>query len=220
LQFNLTGIKILDRHIPVTSSLHERDIIESVHNGVESAANGIATAIPGAVSQVQSAAATGALNAIKAAIPRNCSIGTKQFCVGLAHNISCNNLPLNLSSIISADVEKVFQVKLNDIRTMNGALAKVSAANIQGCLIAGFILVLAMTIFGRFFRFGIHLAFGLLCCIPFFVVTIVLYILKSKTQQLPPWIQVEQGEVGKLCLGGLYYAITMVLLSSTISAIF
>jgi hypothetical protein len=33
LQFNLTGIKILDRHIAVISSLHERDIIESVCNG-------------------------------------------------------------------------------------------------------------------------------------------------------------------------------------------
>ena len=133
MQFNLTSIKILDRHIAVTSSLHERDIIESVHNGVESAANGITTAIPGAISQVQSAAstaATGALDAIKAAIPRNCSIGTTQFCVGLVHNISCNNLPLNLSNIIPTDVEKVFQVKLNNIRVMNGALAKVSAAKI------------------------------------------------------------------------------------------
>jgi hypothetical protein len=238
-QFNLTSVNILDRQMYVTSSLHERDIIESAHNGVESAANGIATVIPGAASQVQSAvnaAATGALDA--AAIPRNCSIGTTQFCVGFVHNIWCKNLPLNLSSIIPADVDKFFQAKLDDIQPLNRALAKVTIANIQVCLIAGLILILILTamsaasMFGWFYcltavllpfkalRIGIHLLFGLLCCIPFFVPAIVLYILKSKTQQLPPWIQVEQGEVDKLCLGGLCCAIVMVLLSSTLSVIF
>jgi hypothetical protein len=103
---------------------------------------------------------------------------------------------------------------------MNGALAEVSAANIQDCLIAGLILMFGMAVFGRFLRLWIHLVFGLLYCIPFFVAAIVLYILKSKTQQLPPWIQVEQGPVGKRCLGGFCCAIVMVLLSSTISAIF
>jgi hypothetical protein len=239
-QFNVTGIKILNRHVTIPSILHERDIIESAQNGIESAANGIATAVPAAISKVQSAASTTvteALNAVKAAIPRNCSIGTTQFCIGLAHNISCHDLPVNLSNIIPADVEGLFQVKPNDIKAVNGALAKVTVINIRDCFIAGLILILAMAaisvclalgpsfslaaVLPRFktLRIWIHLLLGLLCCIPFTLAAIILHVLNMKAQQLPSWIQVEQGEVGKLCLGSLCCAIIIVLLGSTITAI-
>jgi hypothetical protein len=33
-------------------------------------------------------------------IPRNCSLGTKQFCFGFNNRTECNNLPLNLSNIV------------------------------------------------------------------------------------------------------------------------
>ena len=71
---------------------------------------------------------------------------------------------------------------------------------ISACSMFGWLFCLAEILLSfEILRTGNHLVFGLICCIPFLVAATVLHILKSKTQQLPPWIQVEQGEVGKLC---------------------
>jgi len=83
-----------------------------------SIANSVATAIPSAISQVQSAlnaAATAISKAIKELIPKNCLLGTKQFCVGFTYNITCNNLPLTLSNIVLEEVKSFLRDQLNNL---------------------------------------------------------------------------------------------------------
>ncbi|OCL00334.1 uncharacterized protein K441DRAFT_533298, partial [Cenococcum geophilum 1.58] len=56
----------------------------------QSAVNATATVIP---------------KAIKELIPKNCSLGTKQFCVRFTYNITYNNLLLTLSNIVLEEVK-------------------------------------------------------------------------------------------------------------------
>jgi hypothetical protein len=186
---------------------------------------------PSVISEVQSAA-----DALATILP-NCTIGTQQFCIG--HDMPCHKLPLNVSKLIPTDVPKVLlQSILHDIQPLDDALAKVTAATIWQTLIIGVVLIFAMTALSicstlgkffcltaillrfRFLRVGILLLLGLICCSPFLVATIVLYIFRSKTEHLPSWIQVEEGEVSKLSVGGLCCAIVMWVLSIVISIIF
>jgi hypothetical protein len=237
-QFNFTGNNFLDQTIAIRRDSQSRNIIQSLQTGLDSAANGLATAIPGAISQVQSAvssAATSIPNSIEAVIPKNCSIGTKQFCVGLSSGISCKDLPLNLSMVIPDEVANILHVKVDGIQPLNEVLKRVTTAKIQGSIILGLLLVAsgaALSLFfslGRFFclaalltkfrflRVGIMLVYGTTCCVPFLVITVILYILKSKTDQLPSWINVEQGEVSEICLGGLVCAVAIAALGSVVA---
>jgi hypothetical protein len=83
-----------------------------------------------------------------------------------------------------------------------------------------FLCLASILLRSRLIRAGIHLVFGLICSIPFLAVAIVLNVLDSKIKELPSWIQVSQGEVSRLCLGGLFCTIVMVGLSTIIPAIF
>lgn len=83
--------------------------------------------------------ATAVSNIIKALISLNLLIGTNGFCIGLAHDITCNHsLPLNISKFIPTGVERV--ISLTEIQPLNNALAKVTAANIRDALINGVVL--------------------------------------------------------------------------------
>ena len=132
----------------------------SFQTEVVSVANSVATAIPGAISQVQSAAnaaATTIPKAIEELIPKNCSLGTKQFCVGFTHNITCDDLPLALSDIVPEEVKSFLGDQLNDLQSLEGISTKVTSAYIQDCLIVGLVLMLILatiffcSIFGRLF---------------------------------------------------------------------
>src|SRR5271156_162472 len=115
----------------MTQALPERDFFQSVQTQAEGVANGVATAIPGAISRVQSAAnaaATAIPDAIKASIPRNCSLGTKQICIGFTYSTACNNLPLTLSDIVPNDVESFLG---DQLQPLDRILKKVSPAYIQ-----------------------------------------------------------------------------------------
>jgi hypothetical protein len=135
------------------------------------------------------------------------------------------------------EVEKLLLVKLDDMQPLNGALEKVTTI-IWNSMIVGLVFTVFMaavficSAFNRFFclagillrvrilRVGIHVVFALICWVPFLVATVILYILRSKTGQLPSWIQVDQGEVSGLCLGSFCCAITMAVLNSIISVFF
>ncbi len=65
----------------------------------------LVTATTAASSKIQSVAgaaktAVSKINVIKALILRNCSLRTKQFCVGFSNYTKCNDLLLNISDII------------------------------------------------------------------------------------------------------------------------
>jgi len=69
-------------------------------------------AIPSTISQVQSALNAAAIaipKAIKELIPKNCSLGIKQFYIGFTYNITYNDLPLTLSDIVLEKVKSFFK---------------------------------------------------------------------------------------------------------------
>ena len=78
-------------------------------------------------------------------IPRNCSLGTKQFCFGFDNRTECNNLPLNLSNIVPEAVTTFVGDQVQALQPLPGILTKVTMANIQDSLILGLVLMLAMT---------------------------------------------------------------------------
>ncbi len=188
-----------------------------------------------AISQIQSAASTlttAIPDSIEALIPQNLSLGTKEFCIGLPHNVSCHGLPLNFSSLIPTDVQKYFQTEWNDVESLSSALKEITPTAIYRSLLLGLALMLVMaatticsiflptiylpSILGlKIVKFGVLLLLGTICCGLFIAPVVILGILNSKAKQLPSWIQAEHGEVGKLtvwslCLVGVT-AITSVL---------
>jgi hypothetical protein len=108
------------------------------------------TAISAASSKVQGA--TGAvvtaisditnITAINAMIPRNCLLGTKQFCIGFDTNTTCYDLPLNISNIVPEAVVKFVSDEVKSLQPLEGILAKVTLASIQGWVILGLIFIL------------------------------------------------------------------------------
>jgi hypothetical protein len=215
------------------------DIIQSIQGGVQSVATGvatgIATAVPGAISQVQSAAnALSTLpESIEALIPRNLSLGTKQFCIGLTKNVSCSQLPLNLSNLVPGEVEKYLQPDFSDIGSLNKAVMKITPIDIYYSLMLGLIIMVVMVIVSicsmafplaclssilglKMLKFGLLLLLGVICCILFVIPVVILLVLESKAKQLPSWIQVEHGDVGKLTLWSLVY-VTIAAVTSILS---
>jgi hypothetical protein len=67
-------------------------------------------------------------------------------------------------------------------------------------------------------RVIVCLVSGLICFIPFLIPTVILYILQSKTQNLPSSIEVEKGEVSGYCLGAFCCTVVMMLLTTVTQA--
>ena len=59
--------------------------------------------------------ATAISKAIKELIPKNCLLGTKQFCVGFTHNIIYDDLLLTLFNIVLEKVKSFLRDQLNDL---------------------------------------------------------------------------------------------------------
>ncbi|KAH8726712.1 hypothetical protein GQ44DRAFT_725897 [Phaeosphaeriaceae sp. PMI808] len=223
-QFNVTDIASAI-HLPKvkTKRASEPNIIHSLQGGIQSAAAGIASEVPVAITQIQSAASTLTTtipDSIEALIPQNLSLGTKQFCVGLPHNVSCHGLPLSISSLIPTDIQKYLQTEWNDIESLSSALKEITPTAIYRSLLLGLALMLVMaatticlvflptiylpSILGlKIVKFGVLLLLGTICCGLFIAPVIILGILNSKAKQLPSWIQVEHGEVGKFTVWSL-----------------
>lgn len=197
-----------------------------IPNAVSQVQSAVSSVIPDAISQVQSAASS-----VSTAIPNNITIGTKEFCVGFTRNVTCYDLPFNLSSILSADLRKLLQLNFTDIQSLNRTLTKVTGTTIYDCLALGFALALITvgvsacsmmySAFGltgvlgfRVLRAG-NIVVGLLSCIPFSVAAFMLLALSIATKHLPSWIRVEQGEVVELCLGSLICFITLAAIGGT-----
>jgi len=133
LQFNFTNIH------PPNPSIKPRaipDLTQPFQSEAQSAASALTAALPAAASKVQSGigAAASDINTIKGLIPRNCSVGTKQFCVGFVHNTTCNGLPLNISDIIPEAVTSFIGDEAQSLQPLEGVMAKVTPTVIQGCL--------------------------------------------------------------------------------------
>jgi hypothetical protein len=182
----------------------------------------VGTAFPGIASKIQSAigsAETVGFDAIEASIPRNCSLGTKKFCVGFSNRKpSCDNLPFNISKIIAAIPTEVANLLENEIEALQalepleGILAKITAARIS--LIFGLLSLPALAVlfgcvvFGQLFeKFILRLAICLcvlLCVISFASTTSIFLNIQSKVRDiifnLMPYIRFEEGKIKVLSI--------------------
>ena len=82
---------------------------------MQSAANIAATAIPKAIEEL---------------IPKNCSLGMKQFCVGFTHNMTCDDLPLTLSDIVLEEVKSFLGDQVNNLQSLERISMKVTSVYI------------------------------------------------------------------------------------------
>jgi hypothetical protein len=79
--------------------------IQYIQSKVNSIKDAIASSLPDAIAA--------SIQEIEKYIPKNCSLGTKDFCVGTGHNTTCKNLPLSLSDLvpdIAQDLSDVVQI--------------------------------------------------------------------------------------------------------------
>jgi ABC-type multidrug transport system fused ATPase/permease subunit len=202
---------------------------------VGSVASDAATAASGAASQansIASAAAT-AVNGGSTEIPQNLSIGTKQYCVGFSNHVECQQLPLNVSSIVLQGVIKILSDQTDDLEHLRSVLAKATPGWIRDPFIIGIAtaLVVAAVFFTSMFSwpFGAgsllqgltlllvpRLVLGLFCCICYLLPTIVLYLLYSKSKELSSEFKADQGPVGGYCWGTLLSAMLMTAMTTCV----
>lgn len=239
--FNFTGIHLPHNPLLMPRSIPGRDVLQTLKSEAQSAASVVATDISPAISNVQSVASA-AQTAISPAIskiqsgasaatvipdtvkeiPRNCTLGTKQFCLGFNNRTEpeCHNLPLNLSNIVPETVATLVGDHVQALQPLPGILTIVT--HIQDFLILGLVLMLVMPAILCFvnclLRLSIHtwmVIIGLLiCCVPFFIPTVILFHVQSKIQNLPSSIEVQKGDVSNYCLGVLFCGILMTLLAT------
>ena len=67
---------------------------------------------------------------IKELIPKNCSLGTKQFCIRFTYNMTCNDLLLTLFNIALKEAKSFFKDQLNNLQSLKGILIKVTSVYI------------------------------------------------------------------------------------------
>jgi hypothetical protein len=225
--FNLTGIHLPDPLIK-SRTIPARGLLQSFQSEAQSATSLLNTAISGVSSEAAGAVATAVsdITAIEAMIPRNCSLGTKQFCVGFENNTKCNDLPLNISNIVPEAVTKFVGNEIQSLQPLEGILAKVTPANIY--LIVGLIFILVIILiftclFFELISFGALLLklgaclMSVLCLGLFLFLYLIIRHVQSKVQDFKSVVGIVEGPVGHLTMGALICAGVMMLLTIGIS---
>lgn len=233
MQFNLTDIH-LPNPLVRPRIIPARGHLQPFQSEAQSAANLLNTAISAASSKVQGAAGavTTAISditnitAINAMIPRNCSLGTKQFCIGFDTNTTCHDLPLNISNIVPEAVMKFVGDEVKSLQPLEGILAKVTLASIQGWVILGLIFILFIILMLaclHFFSFATRLLKLGVClvsvfCFVFFLFSyLTVHYVQSRIPGFKSIIGVEEGPLGHLSMGVLICAGAIMLLTIVIS---
>ncbi|EPE03318.1 hypothetical protein F503_02056 [Ophiostoma piceae UAMH 11346] len=73
-------------------------------------------------------------------------LGSRQFCVGSAHTVTCRDLPMNLSDILPGTVEASLQDTFSAVRDVDTALHQLTTPYVQGCFVAALVLMLVETV--------------------------------------------------------------------------
>jgi hypothetical protein len=171
------------------------------------------------VNSATSAIETGIPNA-DSIIPKNCSLGMKQFCVGFENHVDCQDLPLDISKVLPKALTSFGGDQVKDFQSLEGILARVTPGYIRNPIIWGLVVTIATAVayicFSCAQRIGLIVqrleptatlvmtsVIGLVCCILFAVPTIICFHLLSKAQTLTSGIRVNKGEVGRYSLGSL-----------------
>jgi len=227
-QFNFTDIHLPNPLIK-PRSIPGSGLIQPLQSEAQSAASVLATATAAAGSIIQSAAgaaetAVSEINAIEALMPRNCSLGTMQFCVGFSNHTKCNDLPLNISDIIPEAITSFIGDEVQRLLPLEGIMAKVIPTIIQGAFFfgLGFSAVMAVifvcliskliSVATFFLRLGVGLL-AVLCCVPFAITTTILYGVQSEIQGFGSIVGVEKGDGAGQSMGALVCVGVMTLLT-------
>jgi hypothetical protein len=187
-----------------------------------------------------SSAAAALTEEIEERIPRNCSLGTKRFCIGYRHESNCTDLPFNISSLLPGIVEDLPGPVEDAIRERIGALAPlaeslttVPALYVPQSLISGLVLMVAVTVLSVCVAFGwplcvaamlqglsvglrtlALLALAVVCCSPFIVLASVLHTVLRAADGLPSWVGVDRGGACGFCFGALACALFLTLFAA------
>ena len=169
-------------------------------------------------------------NTVQGLLPKNYSIGTRKLCIGFTTNESCHDLPVKLTNIFPSKIVALLQGKLADIDSIDRALEKVTAPYVQNTLAAGLVSTFIASIFFISSLYGLHipligglgwglqlaiyLIIGQIFCIPFVIPMIIFHILRSKLGDLPPWMQLQEGNIYGLCVGCLCCSVIAVAIGS------
>lgn len=181
----------------------------------------VITAAPSLISQAQSTASE-ALAAAKTnvanIVPKNCSLGTKHFCVGFSNHVNCINLPLNVSALPDAVKHALQMPALDQVIkgiTSRNYIQSFLIAGLAFTPILGFLLVILilkpMLIFWGLVI--LHVLCGLTIFVSFLAASIISRVLLSKAQHLPLGIGVEKGEVSGHCSWTLGCAVIMIFIT-------
>jgi hypothetical protein len=125
---------ILPTTIPTTISNIQSIETVNAASKIQSVAE---TALPGVTSKIQSSISATEIavsDVIEKWIPRNCSFGTKQFCVSFSNSKpSCFYFPFDISKIIlvvPTEVANLLEDELQALKPLEGILARVLAIHI------------------------------------------------------------------------------------------
>ena len=230
--------------------LLDRDFLQQVQdiqNGAKSALSAAATRVVDASDQAQSAISSVAtsLQDMEERLPRNCSLGTKRFCIGYEHESSCSDLPLNLSGLLPASVhdlpapvEDAIRDRAEALSRLAGTSSKLPAVFVPGTLISGLVSMSAIAVLSLCLAFRwlpcatkilsnlnvwlralALLSLGLACCSPLILLALFLDTILRAADELPSWVEVERGESCVFCYGGLACALVLTLLVTASPAI-
>ena len=233
-----------------THMLLDRDLfqqVQDIQNGAKSALSAAATRVVDAADQAQSAISSVAtsLQDMEERLPRNCSLGTKRFCIGYEHESSCSDLPLNLSGLLPASVhdlpapvEDAIRDRAEALSRLAGTSSKLPAVFVPGTLISGLVSMSAIAVLSLCLAFRwlpcatkilsklnvwlralALLSLGLACCSPLILLALFLDTILRAADELPSWVEVERGEACVFCYGGLACALVLTLLVTASPAI-
>ncbi|KAI0571181.1 hypothetical protein Alg130_10974 [Pyrenophora tritici-repentis] len=236
LKFNFTNA-LADVLPSSEHALRNRDLLEDLQDGARSALNAAATRVADAGSQAESAISSAAatVQSIEEHVPRNCSLGTKRFCIGYKQDVNCSKLPLNLSNLLPDGVQELPGPVRDAIHDRAEALSQLvesstrfPAFSVPETLISGLVLMSIVTTLSLSLAFGrpqvmtrvfgklkavprvlALLALGLVCCSPIVLLVVILDTILTAADELPSWVGVEIGEACGLSFAVLACALVL-----------
>lgn len=157
---------------------------------------------------------------------KNCTLGTKYFCIGYASSVSCNDLPLNFSELLSRPLTVSSTTPIRNVSPFSQNLKYVSRGTMESPLIIGIIsTVILVALFhysfwkgesiSSYMLWGLPLelvlgSIGNLICVTFFMLpTIILSVLYSTARDLPSGIIAKEGRFFHDCIKLGCFAVAM-----------
>jgi hypothetical protein len=203
-------------------ALRNRDLLEDLQDGARSALEAAATRVAGAATQAESAISSAAatVQSIEDYVPRNCSLGTKRFCIGYKQDVNCSGLPLNLTSLLPVSlqelpgpVENAIRDRVETLSQLADSSTRFSAFSVSATLISGLVLMIMVVVLALSLSLGrpqvitgvfgklrvvsralALLTLGLVCCFPFVLLAVILHTVLKAARGLPSWVEVKTGE--------------------------